>query len=432
VPRALAQVPLAAVLAKLGSASLDQRREAAHSLESIDASGPAAMAGLAEQLAALRRKDDGLAVTGVLRGLRPSAGKDANLEELLLLEAPDPPVERALTTVCLMRALARAGTTPALRQLVLEASDADGAFRPELFRELKQLDERATAALIEARADPSPEMRAWAKDVLDALGRRTPGDAVQTTNDQVLIDVMHAYATTRDPDAVAVVLSFVNSERAQVRAAAREATLAYGQETLGRIRTTYAALTGERLPEGQDAADAARALFAAYDHYRLRDVYAQLDDGLARWKAGDVEQAIADFDQVLARQPMLDRRAEIAPAYAAYAETLERADRPRAVEYLRRAMRLEDADGGTSHIRSELLYLEGEDLMARGIDNPTPFEEALALDPSNAHARSRLDGLRAEATAQRARQNRVGAAVVVAGLAILALGATGIRRNQRR
>jgi tetratricopeptide (TPR) repeat protein len=419
------------MLARLGSASIEERRQAARALSSLGPNGPDAVAGIADQLATLRRRDDG-ALVGVLRGLHPSATKDVDLVELLVLERPDAQVVRGLAIVCLMRALARVGTTSAVKQLILVASDAGGAFRPELLRELKQLDERATAALIEARGDPSPEMRAWVKDVLEALGKRTPGDTVQTTNDQVLIDVLHAYATIRDPDAVAVVLSFVNSERTQVREAAREATLAFGQEAMGRIRATYAALTGERLPEGDSAVDAAGKLFAAYDHYRLRDVYAQLDEGLARWKAGDLDQAVADFDNVLARQPMLDRRAEIAPAYAAYGETLEQADRPRAVDYMRRAVRLDDTAGGPSHMRSELRYLEGEDLMDRGIVETGPFEEALALDPNNARARARLDRLQADAKSQRARQNRVGAAVIVMGLALLALGAAALRERTRR
>ena len=431
--RLLAEVPAATALARLSSASVDERRSAAEAIESLGSTGPDAIEGIARQLSGLRGHGEAPAPSS-MREPRSGVGKEIDGVELLVLQKPDPPVVRALATVCLMRALVRIGTTPAIRELVRQASDDGGAFRPELLRDLKQLDERASAALIEARGDPSPEMRLWAKDALDALGKRTPGDTVQTTSDQVLVDVLRAYATIRDVDALPVVLSFVNSERLQVRNAAREATLAYGQDALGKVRATYAALTGERTADSGNVADIARKLFDAYDRHRLRDVYARLDQGLARQGGGDIDGAIADFDNVLARQPVLDRGKEIVPAYVAYAETIELADRPRAKDYLRRALRLDtdDKGPGLSHIQSELRFLEGSDLMAQGIVDTAPYEQALALDPANAHARAQLDRLRADATSRRSREGRIAAAVGAAGLAFLTLGLFALGMHRRR
>ena len=276
---------------------------------------------------------------------------------------------------------------------------------------------REQALLIEARSDPSPELRQWAKDALEALGKRTPGDAVQTTSDQVLTDVLSAYAAVRDIDALPVVLSSVNSERAQVRAAAREATLAYGRDALGRLRATCAALIGEQAPENATAGEVAQKVFDAYDRHRLRDVYARLDQGLAKQGRGDIDGAIADFDNVLARQPVFDRAKELVPAYVTYAEAVEASNRPRAKDYLRRALRLEaDAPGPRlAHIESELRYLEGADLMSDGIVDVVPFEQALAADPANAHARGQLDRLRTDAAARRSREGRIAGAVGAAG-----------------
>ena len=319
----------------------------------------------------------------------------------------------------------------AVRELAFAAPDAAGDVRSEVFNELRQLDERATAALIEARADPSPSVQTWAKDVLEALGRRTPGDAVQTTNDQVLIDVLRAYASIRDVDALPVVLAFVNSDRAEVRKAAREATLAYGGDALGKLRSTYAALTGERLPEDADVANVARALFGAYDHHRLRDVYARLEEGLAKARAGELDDAIADFDNVLARQPLLDRRPEIVPTYIAYAEAVEPLDRVRATDYLHRALRLDDEGPESNHVRGELLYLEGEELLSHGIADPHPFEEALALDPANVHARTTLDRLRADALWRRRREVTLAALLAAAGAGLVAAGVITLLRRRR-
>ncbi len=185
-------------------------------------------------------------------------------------------------------------------------------------------------------------------------------------------------------------LSFVNSDRVQVRSAAREATLSYGQDALWKLREAYAALSGEPAPEGITAADLAKKLFDAYDRFRLHDVYALLDKGLAAQKDGRLKDAVAAFDDALARQPMLDRRAEAAPAYVAYGESLEDSDRPAALAYLRKALRLDETSAPSSHVRSDIATLEGEDLVARGIADTEPFESALSLDPSNARARADL------------------------------------------
>jgi tetratricopeptide (TPR) repeat protein len=426
----LAQEP-ASWIARLKSDSIDERRAAAEALMSIGGAGSDAFAAIARELAALGGTEPGR-LTGLMRDLAPRVGRGADLVDLLVQQRPDTAVENALATVCLIRALARIGTTPAVRQIVLAASEAGGLFRPEISRQLKQLDDRATAGLIEARESASPDIRMWTKDVLESLGKRTAGDAVQTTNDQVLIDVLHAYAMSKDADALAVVLSFVNSDRAQVRAAAREATLAYGPDAAGRLRVTYAALTGERAPDGLEAAEIARRLFAGYDQYRLRDVYTQLDDGLAKQQAGDTIGAVGTFDNVLARQPLLDRRAEMAPAYVALGEWVEATDRMQALEYLHKALRLDAASAQSSHVRSEIVYLEGEDLISRGVVDVALYEQALALDPHNVHARTRLDGLRAGAQWRRAREGRIAIAAAVAGLALVMLGMHGLRTQRPR
>ena len=116
-----------------------------------------------------------------------------------MTQKPEASLTRALTTVSLVRALAHAGSTPAVRQLVLAASDAGGVLRPELGRLLKQLGDRAVAGLIEARRNPSPETRTWASNLLDGMARRTPGDAVQTKDDQALSDILRAYANIKEP-----------------------------------------------------------------------------------------------------------------------------------------------------------------------------------------------------------------------------------------
>jgi tetratricopeptide (TPR) repeat protein len=296
---------------------------------------------------------------------------------------------------------------------------------------LRLLGEHAIPALIEARGDPSPAKRKWAEAMLESLGKRSPSDAVQTSDNQLLADVLLAYAHIHDFDALPVALSFINSDRAVVRAAARDATLAYGPRASGRLREAYALLTGEQAPAGLSAADLAEKLFSACDRARLRDVYALLDEGIARERAGDLARAVADYDAVLAREPMLDRRTEMAPAYAAYGESLHDADPPRALAYLREALRLDEAGPTSDSARSAIACIEGEDMLRHDLAYTAPFERALALDPKNARARGLLDALHARAAASRAQSQRCAMAAAVLFAALAGMAAVALRMRAR-
>jgi hypothetical protein len=426
---ALAPADLDRMLAPLAHDSVDDRRAAAGALVTL---GPDATDAIGQKLATIRRSgmND---IYNTMKSLRDRAKEGTfDLVEALVAAKPDAATQRTLTIACLVRGLAHAATTPAVHQLVLLAADAGGSFRPELTRQMKALGDHALAGLIAARHESSSETRTWASNLLEAMGKRTAGDAVQTKDNQVLADVLHAYADIKDLEALPVVLSFVNSDRALVRVAAREATLAYGPDAVWKLREAYAALSGEQAPDGISAADLAKKLFDAYDRARLQEVYAMLDAGLAKQQAGTLSDAIHDFDQVLARQPMLDRRSEMAPAYATWGESLEEQDRPAALASLRKALRLDEAGPRSSHVRSEIRYLEGEDLLEHGIADTQPFEEAVALEPQNARARAALDRLQADTNAGRSRVHRYAAAAAALVLAVIGIVVLGGRRRRAK
>lgn len=423
----LSRAELDRMIGGLSAEGVDDRRAAAAALVAL---GADAVDVIGKKLADQRKGGDGGTYSAV-KGVKERNGAGSDLLEGLVTMRPEPSTTRALTTVALVRALAHAGTTPAVKLMVLVASDASGVLRPELGRQMKQLGDRAVAGLIEARRDPAPETRAWAANLLEGMGKRTPGDVVQTKDNQALSDALRAYANIKDLDALPVVLSFVGSDRVQVRAAAREATLAYGQDAQWKLRESYAALTGEPAPDGVSAADLAKKLFDAYDRFRLKDVYALLDKGLAAAKDGNGKDAVAAFDEALARQPLLDRRAETVPTYVAWAESLLDTDKAGAQAYLRKALRLDPAGAQSSHVRSLLETLDGEDLLARGLDDTQPFETALALDPSNGRAKSDLDRIHAQLEMSRARGWRMLAAGVVLVLSIVGIVMVGGRKRRR-
>ncbi len=390
-PRAFdLEAPLAPLLA---ARPAPERLAAARAVEKL---GPEAVDAITAKLAELR-KTPGAPGAAAIEQARKAAGREGDLVEALLAldtEAGsaklDPSAVRtALVSVVLARALANAGTTAAGRSLVRLASDHNGALRPELARLVKKMGEQAIPALIETRKD-SAAVRTWAYSLLEGMGKRIPADAVQTKDNEVLVDVLRAYAKIGDLDALPVILSFVNADRAQVRNAAREAVVSYGPEAIWKLRENYANVVGRPAPEGVTIEVLARDLFAAYDRLRLQEVYGVFELGLRAERDGKLDEAIAAFDKVLARQPMLDRRAEAAPAYVAQARKLAETDPNAARAAYEKALRLAPESSFVPQIRANLAYLDGRDLLARGIVDEAPFRRALELDPGHQKAREEL------------------------------------------
>jgi tetratricopeptide (TPR) repeat protein len=320
-----------------------------------------------------------------------------------------------------------------MRQLVKLAGDANGALRPELARRVRALGEPTLPALIEAKKEGSYEVRQWATTQLEAMGKRLPSDAVQTKDHQVLADVLRAYGTVHELDAVPVLLSFVNADRLQVRTAARDALLAFGQDAQWKLREAYANVAGKPAAEAWTAADTARELFAASDRLRLQEVYGLLEEGLKLEKEGKPEEAIAAFDKVLARQPTLDRRAEMVAAYVAHAQRLADKEPAQALAVFQKALRLAPEGPRAKHIEGEMAYLEGEALRLRGIEDPEPFKRALSLDPGHANARAALERLEAR-TEDRAYRVRwlVAAGGVLVAMVVALILFVGRRRPRSR
>lgn len=413
----------------LGAGSKAERLAAAQALEKA---GPSQSEALATKLADLAKaKTPG--VPAAMEQARKAAGRDGDLLEALCGLEDGPAVRTAAASVALARALAAAGTIPGARALVKLAGEHQGALRPELVRLLRKMGDRALPALIETRKDAPPLVRQWAYAQLEGMGKRIPGDAVQTKDNEVLTAVLQAYARIGDLDALPVILSFVNADRVQVRTAAREAVVSYGPEAIWKLREAYANVANKPAPEGASAEVVAKELFAAYDRLRLQEVYGLFDEGLAAAKEGRLEAATAAFDRVLARQPLLDRRAEAVPGYLAHGRKLAETDGAAARPVLEKALRLAPEGPYAPQIQAELAYLEGKDLLARGIADDGAFRRALEKDPTHTKARAELERM-SEVANERDQRLRAwsgaGAVLLVGVLAAILFG--GFRRRGAR
>jgi hypothetical protein len=149
-------------------------------------------------------------------------------------------------------------------------------------------------------------------------------------------------------------------------------------------------LVGSKPPADWTSEKLSQELFVAFDRVRFAELYGILDQGLAAYRAGQLEAMASAFDQVLARAPAFERRAEMVPGWLAYAKSLEESYRARAMEVLRKALRVASDGPSAPAVASQLLYLETLGLAEHGVIDEGGYRRALELDPNNADARVAL------------------------------------------
>jgi hypothetical protein len=406
-----------------------------------DAGAPSARAlpAIAADLAALRKRSDPKEIDGRLGAVRKASttkywADDFDLDGALATVGAGgtPGGQEALAvlhaTLAALKELAALGTPDAVVEMARVAPDHGGVLQIEVSRRIRSLGDHAIAGLILARREPG--LRHFASTALEALGKRVAGDAVQTKDDQVLIDVLTAFGTTKDPDGLGVVFSFVTSDRPRVQKAAQRAVEMYGDQALPRLRDAYANLKGKPAPAEWPAARLAAELWSALEADRLADVYALVDEGLKEDAAGKLDLAVASFDKALAKQPGLERRKEMVPVYVHYAQTLEDSDRDKAAAMYRKAKGLDPGGNHDAQIDGALAYLEGMDLVDRGVPDREPFERALRLDPTNEKARAELAKLDQTASEHEHRATNYQWAAIAAGICLV-LAILFVRRPRR-
>ncbi len=349
---------------------------------------------------------------------------------------PDSDTWRDLVHLLAMeRMLVSIGTTPAVRELIELRSNFGEMLRIDLQRQIERLKDKAVPALIEARKHDAAIVQRFAESELDKLGRAIPGEAVASDDPDILADVLRAFGRTRDVDAVRVALSFANSDRRKVRQAAREAISGIGEPGRWQLRDAYQDLTGEKPDKSVPWDTLARQIFAIYDKARLAEFEKLVADGLAAAKAGKHAEAVASFDKVLARDPLFDRKKEMASSYARLAASLpiERADEKLAL--LRKAQRLDPGGVDDKRIEGQIAYVEARLLMKEGRPDRFLLERSIQLDPSNQEARDALATF--EENAVQEKKSNVGrfagAGAIFAGMIaiVLAIALWGRKKRSR-
>jgi hypothetical protein len=424
---------LDAILARLRVDNATLRRAALQQLDSVDASDlPAIRQRLMAPLPinALNVHAAMLRALHAATGGRPDPDYDL-LEALVQVTPRAQDVNVATERVALARAAGRIPSSDAGRLLVAFGLDHQRIFRLEAMRIIRnELHDYVLPALIEFR-HPSDDARMFIRQVREALHRVTPGETVQTRDNALLAEILRSYGSSRQTDALNVVVSFVNSDRAQVREAARWAVGQYGRDAINALRQAYENYVGEDANPAWGWDRTAHELYAANDRRRDEEVSHALDEGLAAAHARDYPRMMERFEFVLARHPLYERRTEMVPALMAYAHVLESSDVAHAEQVYRMAARIDPNGGSSRTAQSAALFLDAERALAAGVADPELYRVAVRTDPSNLRAQAQLDAV-AQVDVLRARKRR--RTVIALGLFALAVAGLGavLARARRR
>lgn len=347
----------------------------------------------------------------------------------------DPSWKHVASVVAMSRMLRQIGTVESARELISIYVRFGEFLRVDTQLQLEKMGDASIPALIEATQHKASKINRWARRQLDLRGKAIPSEAVQTPDQHVLSDVLRAYGRTRDPDAARLVISFANSERAQIRLAARQAVAMMGEVAHWQLSDTYENVVGKKPPRDWSWERTARELFTEFDRLRLSRVYRLFQQGRAAHRDGRLDAMVDAFDKALARSPVFEHRGQMAAGYLEYARAVQGDNPQAAIQALRRVERISEDRPLEQEAKSLRLTLEAQKLLdTENVADDTLLARAIELDATNTAAsklRSRL--VQGEAR-QRASLNRyLGAAAI----GMTALFATFFvfwrrpRRNQR-
>jgi len=405
-PTRIEQDDLESRLAGLVSTELGRREEALEQLLELDAALLPAIAVRLERLASkldreqlkrqLQHKEDSSKRTTSV-GAPSQDPFAARLARWLDERRPsEPGFAEGTEFLALCRMLTKLGSVEAARQLIGLYARMGEFLRIDVQRALSQMGDSGTAALIEARRHRAQKIADWAERQLDQSGKALPSAAIRTDSPQGLADILRALGRTRDPDAARIIISFANSERHQIRIAARQAIALLGEVGLWQLREAYENTVGKRPPRDWSPERIARELFSEHDRVRLARVERTFQEGLAFQARGDLAAMGRSFDAVLLRAPNYDKGAEMAAGYLAWGEQLLDRDSDQAELALARAERLATDAPTRERARSLRATLIARHSLKMGTVDTELMRTAAALDPTNAHVRRDLARLESE------------------------------------
>jgi hypothetical protein len=302
---------------------------------------------------------------------------------------------RAASRVMTMLRALLAENTMAAYKVILDFSPRHaGVFRQTIGEMLVARGYDALPALVYGRGSKDPELHMFAVAWIRDMGNPLLGEQVNVIeNPRRLAQLLEAYATVKELDAIDVTVSLTNHESAFVRQAARKCIEAYGANARWPMRRLYENTFGKEPADGTDVPQWSKELYDRFDSLRLAGTAAAYEGGRAAAAAGDLAKMDALYRQVLRDAPMFPNRHEMATGFLALAK--ERGDEERLDEARVATMvAARVARPGSDEARlaaARLEWLEAEACRKGGAPDAELYRRIAKVDPENADARGWAD-----------------------------------------
>ncbi|NRA35334.1 MAG: hypothetical protein HRU17_18550 [Polyangiaceae bacterium] len=407
---------------------------------------PSAVPAIRAQLRRIADSADKVAMKTLLKKIRNSARDDVRremmaqgkrgsvvtpdyLQMLLSSELRDKEsFPDLISVVGLSRLLRQIDSVDSARALIVIRARFGEFLRADTQLQLGKMGDHAIAALIETKLHPAKSIAKWASKQLRVLKKTNPGDAIQTDDPRALGHILRAYGRTHDPDATAIIISYANSEQAQIRRSAREAVALFGETANWRLRDAYQNTVGKKPRRDWSWDRTARELFREFDRIRLSAAYSNFERGLAARRNGELQEMVKWYDALLVRSPLFEHGEELAIGYLEYAKTVQQQNPEAAWRALQRAKRLSRGAPNENHVRSLVLTAEGQRLLKAGTFDPVLFRRAVELDSDNVEAIEALGRATDGSPLVESSSRLVGASAIVLAV-VIALVLIGLRRR---
>ena len=399
---------------------------------------------------------------------------------LLQLDPATPGLGEVIGDDAAIRALSASHDIHAA-QLLFDAAFGDETiiYRDEMGRYLRKMEPFCEPALILESQGKNFDRKRYATYQLERLDRQEPGKALESSiaDEALTIAILNAFKATHHREAVHAVWSKVNADSPRVRAAARDAWMAYvtgpppppapkkklqlagGKLTKKEkplwltyreladnelrktsnelLHTDYpivdptlddrdAEWTHEKKVEPIDLVGVSKQLFEYYDGERAKKDTEAWNGAKALADKGDLAGATAALDRLLVTNPDRPQRAEMAKIYFAAAKKLE-ADKKwaDASAAYSKANGLDPKGDKATESLAAYHYTLGKALEAQGKDGGPDFRRAVALKPDYAPAKT--------AAREAAMRGKPVWMLWLAGVAAaIALGLLGVAMMRRR
>lgn len=422
----MSSAQLQVLRAKLGSADPQTRRAAVSALEHLTADSlPAIEQRLSERADGKLSAEKAKAALTAFRHAVGSTRADDDVDiapgivDVLAQDRSRTTVAMA-ETLLMLRALEAMASREAGLTMARILDLDEGAWRREMWRARRRAGQWLLPALIELRSHESRRIKRWAARGVRALGMEDPRRATTVEDHHVAAQVVRAYASPLDFQAMPVLVRLVQDDRVQVREAARWAVAQFGKNAIWQLRELYEELTGQQADHSWDHEQTARELYTVIDRERIERTSDSLAQGMQHFVAGQLDRMADAFGRVLAAHPEHPERTKMAPGYAALAQArMAAGDLEGADDALQRAMRLAARIEDRRAYEARLAVLRAERQLKAGLVDLAGFEQATQLDPTLSTARSRLDQLSGDEKARAHSRRRWAASAALVALLLL-------------